>query len=329
MPGDSAEAVSATPRKIFINYRRGETAAEAEKLKLALHQQFHEASVFLDAQSIPSGEYWDNHLSTALKESAVVIVLMGPGWLSAIDSAGKSRLHNQDDWVRHEIETALRQSNTLVIPVVLDATKTPMKDDLPSSLCDLPRIQAFKLGTATWDEDVIKLSARIYRVGKIETRALKLDDYQPTMEAVFLRFGPFIGMGVGGTFLAAIAAAALLYWAAAGWLFILAAIINIFGGAVVGVLTAIGLYWKAGKLPEMGARENLLAELISKMYGDTDPRYLAAPGWFLIASGVCLAGLHLAPMRALLYSLGVELAVVAIVLLLGAFGVKPGKDWYP
>ena len=158
---------------------------------------------------------------------------------------------------------------------------------------------------------------------------MKLDDLEPTLEAVMLRFGFFIGMGCAGIFLISIAAGVVLYRAAAGWLFILTSTLNISGGAIIAAYTAIGLYWKTGKFPEMGVRENLLAESISEMYADTDPRYLTAPIWFFIVAGVCLAGLHLAPTRALMYSLGVELAVVVIVWLLGIFGVKPDKGWYP
>lgn len=58
-----------------------------------------------------------------------------------INLAGKPRIAHDDDWVRIEIDTALKK-NIPVIPVLIDRTPLPSKDLLPEELRDLVYRQA-------------------------------------------------------------------------------------------------------------------------------------------------------------------------------------------
>src|SRR5262249_34045163 len=74
----------------------------------------------------------------------VLLALIGPGWLDARDASGQRRLDNPLDFVRLEIEAALRR-NIRVIPVLLDGAGLPHEDSLPAALQPLTRRQALRI----------------------------------------------------------------------------------------------------------------------------------------------------------------------------------------
>ena len=61
-----------------------------------------------------------------------MVVLIGPGWLDATDERGR-RLDRPDDWVRIELEAALKREIP-VAPVLVDGATYPDADRLPPSL---------------------------------------------------------------------------------------------------------------------------------------------------------------------------------------------------
>jgi hypothetical protein len=314
-----------TRQKLFINYRRSETSGVAEKLKLALHRQFHESAVFLDAHSIPSGEYWAQNIAAALAESAVVIVLIGGGWLKAIDSAGTIRLHNDDDWVRHEIEIALRNAGTVVIPVVLEDTPIPATEDLPISLQALPTIQAFRLSASNWDTDVAKLIARIFALSKVRTRSLGFEDVETIFDQAAVanpNIAKIAGLAIGLVAFYVVLGAGLVYWAGGGTLFILATIANVAGLCSIGGLVVFSLYWRDGKVGDLGPGGNVAAKTIAEMYGDTNPNLILAPLAFFFATGVFLLATRVPHGEALLYCLGIEVFAAGLAMLLPKNALK-------
>ncbi len=66
----------------------------------------------------------------------VFLALIGPEWLQATDDACRRRLDDPDDYVRLEIETALKREVPL-IPVLLGGAQMPTQDELPPSLAPL------------------------------------------------------------------------------------------------------------------------------------------------------------------------------------------------
>jgi hypothetical protein len=63
---------------------------------------------------------------------SVLIAVVGPQWTTAAEDAGR-RLDDPQDWVRLEIEAALRR-RARVIPVLLDGATMSSASDLPLSL---------------------------------------------------------------------------------------------------------------------------------------------------------------------------------------------------
>ena len=142
--------------RIFISYRRDDSAGYAGRLADALEQRFGAGNVFRDVDDIAPGEDFVQRLHAALAECDLMIPVIGPLWLSSADAQGKHRLDDPEDYVRLEIGTAL-QRGLRVIPVLVDGAGMPRADDLPKAISALPRRQALMLTDGTWDRDVERL----------------------------------------------------------------------------------------------------------------------------------------------------------------------------
>ncbi len=127
--------------KIFISYRRQDTLAIAGRIFDRLTAKFGADRVFMDIDSIPYGVDFHGWLDGEVSRAAVVLALIGPGWTNAHDEGGRRRLDNPDDFVRIEIESALRRDIPL-IPVLIGTTPMPDKEHLPESLRPLVRRHA-------------------------------------------------------------------------------------------------------------------------------------------------------------------------------------------
>ncbi len=122
---------------IFISYRRSDSQADAGRIYDRLAAHFGPKAVFKDVDDIPPGADFRDYLNTTLNQCLVVLVVIGPGWLTATDSAGQRRLDNPADWVRVEVEEALRRDGVLVVPLLVGHAAMPRPDELPNSLQNL------------------------------------------------------------------------------------------------------------------------------------------------------------------------------------------------
>jgi hypothetical protein len=91
--------IHATASKIFLCYRRGDSAAHAGRLADALRGRFSDHGVFMNL-GITLGEDFLEVVEGAIGSCAVVLVLIGPGWLDATDNRDRRRLEDSDDPVR-------------------------------------------------------------------------------------------------------------------------------------------------------------------------------------------------------------------------------------
>ena len=118
--------------KIVVSYRRSDSQAIAGRIVDRLIAEFGEQSVFMDVDNIPFGIDFRQHIQSVLAQAEVLIAVVGPDWLGA-GADGGSRIQEEDDPVRVEIETALRQE-IVVIPVLVDGASMPKAAALPESL---------------------------------------------------------------------------------------------------------------------------------------------------------------------------------------------------
>lgn len=128
-----ADERAVVPR-IFISYRRSDSAAASGRIYDRLCTAFGEKSVFKDVDVIPPGANYPSLLNEAIASCDVLLAVIGSHWLTAVESNGMRRLDNPDDFVRIEIEAALKRDEVLVIPVLVDDVQMPLTSDLPESL---------------------------------------------------------------------------------------------------------------------------------------------------------------------------------------------------
>ncbi len=122
------------PNQIFISYRRSDSADVTGRLDDQLTARFGREVVFKDIDSIPHGSDFVRHVEEAIRGSKVVLAVIGQGWASAsVAASGSRRLDDANDFVRVEVETALRLGIP-VIPVLVQGAAIPAAADLPESL---------------------------------------------------------------------------------------------------------------------------------------------------------------------------------------------------
>lgn len=123
--------------RIFISYRRSDSAAASGRIYDRLCQAFGEGSIFKDVDDIPPGANYRVILEHEVALCDVLLAIIGQRWLASTDSEGKRRLDHPDDFVRIEVETGLKRPNVLVIPILVDETDMPAPETLPEGLRDL------------------------------------------------------------------------------------------------------------------------------------------------------------------------------------------------
>src|SRR5215469_4736708 len=144
------------PGRIFMSYRREDTAYSAAWLYDRLVRHFSGNQVFKDVDSIDLGDDFAEVITTAVESSEVLLALIGNRWLTATGRDGRRRLDDPNDFVRVEIEAALIR-DVRVIPVLVEGARMPRADELPASLAKLARRQALELSPSRFDFDTQRL----------------------------------------------------------------------------------------------------------------------------------------------------------------------------
>ena len=141
---------------VFISYRRDDSAGYAGRLTDALEKRLGKDTVFRDVEDIEPGEDFVKALERNLQNARVFLVIMGKDWLTVKDSQGRRRLENPNDYVRIEIESALRLDG-LIIPVLVEGAVMPKPEELPPSIAAMANRQAIEMTDSRWDEDIERL----------------------------------------------------------------------------------------------------------------------------------------------------------------------------
>ena len=97
----------------------------------------------MDIDSIPYGLDFRKHIKEALKRCDLMLAVIGPRW-AAPNEQGQSRLVDETDWIRIEIEAALTK-DIPVIPVLVNGAVMPKPKDLPETMQNLAFRQAAPL----------------------------------------------------------------------------------------------------------------------------------------------------------------------------------------
>jgi hypothetical protein len=143
---------------VFVNYRRRDAPGSAGRLHDDLARRLGPEAVFRDVAMLPGSDFVDE-ISAAAGSCDVLLAVIGPRWLSMTDKDGRRRLDDPGDYVRFEIETALRREDVTVIPVLVEDAEMPSPDELPASLRELARHNACQMRDSSWEHDLGRLSA--------------------------------------------------------------------------------------------------------------------------------------------------------------------------
>jgi len=135
---------------VFLSYRRDDAAGHAGRLADTLASRFGSQSVFIDVDSIEPGADFVAALTGALDRCRVMLVVVGSRWVDA-EVGGRPRLDDPDDFVRMELEIALRRG-LRVVPVLLGGATMPPRERLPSALAAFARCNAFEVSDRAWTE---------------------------------------------------------------------------------------------------------------------------------------------------------------------------------
>jgi hypothetical protein len=145
--------------QVFISYRRSDAQSASRQLADALKLRFGSEHVFFDTSDIGAGIEWRADTVARVRESDVVLAVIGPHWATAADDRARRGLRDRadEDVVRLEIETAFRHGAT-VIPVLVDEAEMPRREAVPRPFRPLTEVQAQTLHHSSWDRDVDALA---------------------------------------------------------------------------------------------------------------------------------------------------------------------------
>lgn len=148
--------------RIFISYRRQDSAYPAGWLYDRLAERFGPGQVFKDVDSIELGDDFVETITNAVGSCDILLALIGQDWLDIAGPDGSRRLDDPDDFVRLEIEAAL-QRKVLLIPILVEGALMPRGDELPPSIAPLVRRQALELSPNRFRADTDRLLEVIER----------------------------------------------------------------------------------------------------------------------------------------------------------------------
>jgi hypothetical protein len=149
--------------KVFISYRREETAGHAGRLYDVMSSHFGDTNVFMDVDIAPGVDFV-NRITHAVGACHVLLVIIGPRWATISNGGTLGRIFEPGDFVRLEVEEGLRRSEVAVIPVLVGGARMPEPGALPAPLRALTRRNALELSDTRWRYDVDRLMGALDRL---------------------------------------------------------------------------------------------------------------------------------------------------------------------
>ena len=142
--------------KIFISYRRNDSAPSTGRIYDRLEGHFGQGQVFMDVDTIRPGLDFVEVVEQAVGSCDALIAVIGREWLGASDESGQRRLENPEDLVRLEIAAALER-DIRVIPVLVQGARMPVATDLPEGLTALARRNSVEVSDNRFRTDIEQL----------------------------------------------------------------------------------------------------------------------------------------------------------------------------
>jgi hypothetical protein len=145
-----------TEPRLFISYRRHDTARHAGRLYDAITERLGAHNVFMDIELRPGIDFVEQ-IGRAVDACDVMLVLVGPRWATLEARDGSPRLADPEDFVRLEVETGLRRPDVAVIPVLVSGARMPEAEHLPQGIRPFTRLKALEISELRWRYDLDRL----------------------------------------------------------------------------------------------------------------------------------------------------------------------------
>jgi hypothetical protein len=149
---------AATRPTVFVSHRRAESTWFVDLLSESLSGLLNRSRIFVDKRSINGGEEFPARLNVELRRSTALLALIGPQWETIGLADGTRRITREDDYVRHEIASALGR-DILVVPVLYGGAKMPDRAGLPADLRALADRHAEVVENRTARADLRRIAA--------------------------------------------------------------------------------------------------------------------------------------------------------------------------
>lgn len=143
-----SEAKERSELRLFLNYRRDDSAGFTGRLFDSLSAVFNPANIFMDIDSIPAGVMFNKVVRQAIADADVVLVIMGRRWEGTAPD-GSRRLDSRDDFVRSEVAAAI-EMHKRIIPVLVDGAQPLPAGSLPADIAPLAFANAIELTHLRW-----------------------------------------------------------------------------------------------------------------------------------------------------------------------------------
>jgi hypothetical protein len=151
--------------RVFISYRASDGADKATALARDLDARFGNDQVFLDKEDLPAGSRWRDAITSALHECPILLVLVTPNYLGAVDAEGHRCIDRDDDPARDELQAGIA-AKAHVIPLLCDGIAAmPAAEALPKPFDLLSELQWGRLRAYDWREDTGRLADDLRRLG--------------------------------------------------------------------------------------------------------------------------------------------------------------------
>ena len=151
--------------RVFISYRGSDGADKATALARDLDAMFGDDQIFLDKEDLAPGSRWRDGIAADQGNAPVLLVLVTPNYLGAVDAQGQRRIDRADDPARRELGAGFA-AKAHVIPLLCDGVEAmPSATELPSPFEHLCELQWGRLRAYDWRADMSRLADDLCELG--------------------------------------------------------------------------------------------------------------------------------------------------------------------
>jgi hypothetical protein len=147
--------------KVFISYRREDTASAAGRIYDRLTRVLAKSHVFFDVSAIKGGEDFEKSIESAIASSNAALIFIGGRWLEPTPPANSVRILELRDYVRAEVRGALSRP-ILVLPILVEGAPMPRPEQLPEDVRAITTKNALPLRHESFDDDTENILAALF-----------------------------------------------------------------------------------------------------------------------------------------------------------------------